>query len=246
MRNGKVLIGDEMGLGKTVQAISMAWYFKADWPLLIICPSSLKLNWSLELEKWLTPQIHPTDINIVINGKADVDSLVNIVSYDLAVRMKDKILARNFQSIIVDECHYLKNTGTQRSMLLTPVIRRAKRTILITGTPALSRPIELFNQLSILIGDKFFSRISFAYRYCNATETAYGLNDKGASNLNELNYWLTRTVMIRRLKDDVMNDLPDKIRQQIYLPVKTKDLNELKKGIKKMQEEAKHARDGNI
>jgi len=98
-REGKLLIGDEMGLGKTIQAIAVSFYFNKDWPLLIICPASLRVNWSIELEKWLSPWIKPQDINIIIHGKSNVNSKINIISYDLASSsMKDKIIEQKFKS----------------------------------------------------------------------------------------------------------------------------------------------------
>ena len=59
-----------MGLGKTLQAIAVAYYYKEDWPLLIIVPSSLRYPWVEELEKWL-PDIHPHHINLIHTG-ADI------------------------------------------------------------------------------------------------------------------------------------------------------------------------------
>ena len=59
-----------MGLGKTLQALSIAYYFKEEWPVIIIVPSSLKYTWVDEIEKWL-PEIPPEDINL-IKGSSDL------------------------------------------------------------------------------------------------------------------------------------------------------------------------------
>ena len=60
----------EMGLGKTLQALSVAYYYRADWPVLIVVPSSLRYTWIEEVEKWF-PEITPNEINLVETG-ADI------------------------------------------------------------------------------------------------------------------------------------------------------------------------------
>jgi SNF2 family DNA or RNA helicase len=63
-RHGCCMIADEMGLGKTIQAISLAWVFRNDWPLLVVVPSAVKYNWAEEIQRWL-PDLPPTDVHIV-------------------------------------------------------------------------------------------------------------------------------------------------------------------------------------
>ncbi|KAL9652440.1 hypothetical protein ABK040_000013 [Willaertia magna] len=245
-RNGTVLIGDEMGLGKTLQAMSIQYYFKQDWPLLIICPSSLKFNWGREFEEWFISSefghcgITSDKIKIITNGKQKPDNYINIMSYNLAANMltdnpqnldEDCAIINEckFNCVICDESHYLKSTGTKRSAALTPFLQKVKRLILITGTPALSRPVEIFPQLNLLLDPLYrFTYSSFIYRYCDAKETQYSIDQRGSSNTLELNYLLSRTVMIRRRKDAVLTELPSKIRQQVLLNVKPKDLKAIK------------------
>eukprot|EP01080_Neovahlkampfia_damariscottae_P000506 gene506-8020_t len=243
-REGKLLIGDEMGLGKTIQAIAISFYFHQDWPLLIICPASLRVNWSMELEKWLAPWIKPQDINIIIHGKSSVNSKINIISYELAVSMNEKIVAQKFKSILIDECHYLKNPTTARYRTISPFIKAAKRCVLITGTPALSRPNELFTQLDMMLSSKitWFDKYQFGTRYCNASNTLFGFDDKGASNLHELNFLLTRTVMLRRLKDEVLTDLPPKVREHVHITIEDKYRSELQKGLSKLKQNSSNLR----
>ncbi len=91
--------------------------------MLIICPSSLRYNWSNELERWLLPEIKSEDINIVLTSKYQLTGLVDILSYDLAVKMRDKIDAKNYKVVVADESHYLKNPKTQRTMNIVPVVQ---------------------------------------------------------------------------------------------------------------------------
>jgi SNF2 family DNA or RNA helicase len=120
-----------MGLGKTIQAIGISWYFRQDWHLLVICPTTLALNWSKEIENWLLNKEHLTQEEIEANPeflnsdpsefiqifmKSSQVSLaalksakVSIISYTLAVKNKDLIEKAGFQTIVADECHFLKN-----------------------------------------------------------------------------------------------------------------------------------------
>lgn len=85
-RNGRCLIGDEMGLGKTLQGLAIACAYRAEWPLLVVCPSSVRYVWAEEVLKWM-PDVPPHEINVVLNGKASVQSLVTVISYDLVIKL---------------------------------------------------------------------------------------------------------------------------------------------------------------
>lgn len=93
-----------------------------------------------------------------------------------------------------------------------PVLSRSKRLILLSGTPMLARPCELFNLLRMLRPDIFGNFFDFGNRYCNPKEGPYGMDYSGASNTRELHYLLDNKIMIRRLKKDVLKDLPPKMR----------------------------------
>lgn len=122
-----------------------------------------------------------------------------------------------FKVVIADESHMLKSVGAQRTKALVPILKRAHRTLLLSGTPALSRPSELFPQLRALDASIWPTLKGFGIRYCNAHDGPYGWDYTGNSNLIELNAVLTNTVMIRRLKDSVLTDMPEKIRKIIQI-----------------------------
>lgn len=150
------MLGDEMGVGKTIQAIGIMHLYKIDWPLLIICPSSLKYSWRDEILKW-APSIQKTDIQLFKTGKDSFndEAIIFIFSYDLAARRSQEIYGRKFSAAIADEAHYLKSRDAKRSKDLIPIFMEAKRVILISGTPMLSKPVEVFNLLNILRPDIF-------------------------------------------------------------------------------------------
>ena len=150
-----------------ILAIAVASYYRAEWPLLIVVPSSLRLTWAEAFQQWL-PSVSASQINVVLTGKDAVDKLVNIISYDLAVKLIDPIKKQKFHVVIVDESHYLKSRQSKRTKLLLPVLKAATRTLLLSGTPALSRPEELYPQLSALQLKLFSNFSDFALRYCSA------------------------------------------------------------------------------
>ncbi|XP_069377575.1 DNA annealing helicase and endonuclease ZRANB3 isoform X2 [Paralichthys olivaceus] len=223
-RNGRCMIADEMGLGKTVQAIAVACVFRQEWPLLVVVPSSLKYPWIEELEKWI-PELQPGDINLVEN-KSDTmgigNSKVTVLGYGLlttdARPLVEALTRQQFAVVVVDESHYLKSRNAVRTKILVPLIQRSKRAILLTGTPALGRPEELFMQVDALYPKRFGTWTDFAKKFCNAHYRYIGRHRqwdcRGASNLKELHQQLSQ-IMIRRLKAEVLSQLPTKIRQCI-------------------------------
>jgi len=230
LKNGRVFLCDEMGLGKTIQALAICSYYKSDWPCLIICPSSLRLTWASEIHKWLN--IDEEDIQIIFSTKDIIksSSKIVVVSYDLISRkgMGDQV-KNKFNVVVADESHYLKNKDAKRTKIICPIIKESKYALLLTGTPALSRPIELYTQLNSLIPGAISNPVKFGKRYCDAKETTFGWDFSGSSNLSELKLLLEKTVMIRRLKKDVLLELPPKVRQCIMIEVPKKSLKELDK-----------------
>lgn len=220
-RGGRCLIGDDMGLGKTIQAIAIARVYMEDWPLLIVCPSSLRLNWKEEILRWLETDLDEDDIRVVMTGK-DVDRTVrkvNIVSYDLIRKMPERFLKR-CQFLIADESHYLKSMSAQRTKAMTPLVKNARRALLLSGTPALSRPVELFAQINAICPILFPSYNEFVVRYCNARQTFWGFDVSGSSHLDELHTILRGTLLIRRKKEEVLTQLPEKVRQVMWVETK--------------------------
>ncbi|CAM9559258.1 unnamed protein product, partial [Phaeothamnion confervicola] len=239
-RGGRVLIGDEMGCGKTLQGAALAAAYRSEWPLLVICPGSLKKGWAAEMLKWL-PGLNPRDVNdLKDTGKAELSrGAVVIVSYDLVPRLVDNGLlhAGQFRVIIADESHKLKTQSAKRTKAILPLLWQATRTILLSGTPALSRPVELFTQLSALLPDVFKDLYPFAERYCNLRQTPFGPDMRGASNEKELKMILETTVMIRRLKEEVLaKELGGKKRDIIIVPVEAKYRSEIDAFLRQQNE----------
>ena len=153
-----------MGLGKTIQAIAIAARYREDWPILIICPSSVRMAWANEFMKWL--HVPEDEIRVVLTGKQPLDGQINIISYDLTPKVIQN--QNHFKTVIVDESHFIKNRTAKRTIAVGRITASARRVIMLSGTPALSRPEELYNQLNFLQPLLFPTFHSFAYRYCAA------------------------------------------------------------------------------
>jgi len=213
-----VLIGDEMGLGKTIQAIGI---MNADTPrrTLIICPASLKANWRRELTRWL---VDPLITIGIAAGNHLPHSRVTIINPDILAKHAKALGEQRWDLLIVDECHQFKNPKAQRSRALYggdnaeerktfPGIR-AVRKLFLTGTPIVNRPAELWPILHHLDPERWRRKGDFQWRY-----TVYGSPNAGR-NLEELQDILRSTIMVRRLKAEVLTELPPKRRQILELP----------------------------
>lgn len=225
-RDGRCIIADEMGLGKTIQALALAAWYKEDWPLLIVCPASVANAWKNAVVDWLT-FVDEKEIEVVSDSKTLANKLVMIMSYDRMVRSVDEILSRKMNFVIFDECHSIKNDIAKRTKAALKLANATKRLILLSGTPALSRPMELFTQIQAVNPKLFPTKHEFGVRYCDAKLGAgYGIGHKqiwdyrGSSNSDELRIILESTIMIRRMKVDVLKDLLPKRRTTVTLPLK--------------------------
>lgn len=215
---------DEPGLGKTLQSIATINLADA-FPCLVVCPSSLKINWQREWEKFtdkkamiLTDKVRDTWTFFFQTGMHQV-FIVNYESLKkyFVQRIKKAegwtlrdVEFRNsinlFKSVIIDESHRCKSESTQQAKFCKGICTGKEWVIELTGTPVVNRPKDLIPQLAILDRMNDFGGYKpFVDRYCSG--------QREASNLRELNFNLWKYCMFRREKSLVLTDLPDKIRQ---------------------------------
>lgn len=135
----------------------------------------------------------------------------------------------------------MKNNHAMRTKVLVPLIQRAKRAFLLSGTPALSRPLELYTQLHALQPGLWGDEKAFAKRYCKGKKGAYRSEYNGASNTAELQLMLLQSIMIRRLKKDILKHLPEKLRHVTRVSVidekLQEELRELVRTLREREEE---------
>jgi len=216
------LLADEQGLGKTIQAIG-GWNEVQPKHTLVICPASVKLNWAREFLEWgiREPQIH------IQQGKAGFPlnrAEVTIINYDVLNDLHEELTDKPWDLVIIDEGQFLKNTQAKRTQAALGyrkkqgIVKDAKHVWILTGTPAPNRPIEFWPSLARLapkVLAPYTSFFDFGRHFCNGYQGKFGWDMSGASNTEELNLRLRSSIMIRRLKADVLPDLPDKQYQVI-------------------------------
>ena len=206
-----------LGCGKTLQAISIMMHYRQHWPVLIVVPSSLMKQWPDEILNYAGDVVRPTDIRTIGQSSKMSTGLITIITYKVMDNLVgNKLLSpEQFGVVIADESHNLKNKDSQRSQAIIPFLQKATVAICMTGTPAVNRPVELYSQLNGILPDVFSEYKEFVYRYCDAKAKGNlpGLNVSGSSNEQELNLLLTSLVMVRRTKDQVLKELPEKRRE---------------------------------
>lgn len=226
---GKALLADDMGLGKTLQAL-MYGVIKEMFPIVIVCPSGLKLNWAKEFMYWSKTRAH------VIEGRTPYPlpkSQVYIINYDIIDAWKSKF--NRAELFVFDEAHYIKNPKAKRTKACYSMIKGNTPRIFLTGTPFENKPFEMYGVLHNLKPKLFNNQYRFGVRYCAGKRTAFGWEFKGASNTKELHGILEEHLMIRRLKKDVLKQLPPKQRSVLPFKLSPPDQREYNKARDEFQ-----------
>lgn len=230
LEHKRIIIGDEPGLGKTLQSIGIVDTANA-YPCLVICPSSLKINWQREFEKFTDKSALVLDNNVRTTwgyllsmgvhqvAIVNYESLRKFFVWDIRggkqFRLKDVVFnpqIQAFKSIIIDESHRVKDPSAQQTIFTKGLSVGKDWCILLSGTPVVNRPEDLIAQLSIMnrLGE-FGGRAKFIADYCTDPEPAVPLS--------ELSRQLYNTCMIRREKAKVLPQLPDKTRVDLYIEI---------------------------
>jgi len=211
------LLADLPGMGKTPTAIGYINALKAK-KVLIICNASIKTHWFRMLKKWLDDD----RIIQIVNGKQtfishELTDMV-IINYDIISHsyIFHQLQIGKWDLVIADECHKLKSMKAERTQAVLArngIIHTAKRSLMLTGTPVLNRPVELYPLLKVCAPQVIHPYIDyFAYgrRYCAGYQDGFSFNTNGASNIDELNKKLRAHYMIRRTYEEVSIQMPPK------------------------------------
>lgn len=235
LKNKRIIIGDEPGLGKTLQSIGIVDTANA-YPCLVICPSSLKINWQREFEKFTNKSALVLDNNVrttwsyLLNMGMHHVAIVNYESlrkyfvWDIRggkqFRLKDVVFCpqiKTFKSIIIDESHRVKDPAAQQTIFTKGLSVGKEWVILLSGTPVVNRPEDLVAQLSIMNRlNEFGGRGKFMSDYCTDPKSKEA---EPAVPLSVLSRQLYDTCMIRREKTKVLPQLPDKTRIDLYVDI---------------------------
>lgn len=234
----KAILADDMGLGKTIQAVVSTLATESK-KVLIICPSSTKINWEREINMF-----GEYDTSI-IQGRKWKPAKYTIINYDILknfhtvkkrgekpIEELTQILDEKFDTLIVDEAHYLKNHKSIRGSIVTDLVKKTdfENVWLLTGTPVANRPKDLYNLLKI-IGHPLADNWQFyVKRYCDAKNFKKRLKNgkikniwlvDGNSNLGELSIRIKNKVL-RRMKEEVL-DMPDKTIIPVFNQLSSKE-----------------------
>ena len=230
-KNGRCLIADEMGLGKTIQALAWLQMHPRKRPALITVPASLKLKWEYEIRRWMQPQ-KVQIISGINNNKTiiDVNGEIFIINYDILYHWLDELREINPKIIILDEIHYIKSNQARRTKSAKIMSKGIPHIIGLSGTPIINRPIEAYNFLKIIIPELFPNRWYYAERYCGAHHNRFGWRFNGATHTSELHEILKGTIMLRRLKKDVLKELPEKTWS--FIPIELDNYKEYREAEK--------------
>ncbi|HEX3511555.1 MAG TPA: DEAD/DEAH box helicase [Solirubrobacteraceae bacterium] len=197
----RAFLADEQGLGKTIQALAA---LEADdaYPAAVVCPASLKLNWLREIERWLPHRSTRalTGRSAGAGGTADI----TVLNYEIAGARGEELRRRGLRALVIDESHYCKNARAKRTQAVAELaggVADDGLVLALTGTPVVNRPAELIPQLRILgrLAD-FGSGAKFGERF------------RGADAHVRLHWHLRARCLVRRLKIDVLPQLPEKTR----------------------------------
>ena len=260
----RCIMGDEQGLGKTVEAIGVLTVTGA-LPALVICPASLKLNWQREMKKFGGLNAIVLDDNNQrtwqrffelkkSDGRPCAD--VAIVNYESLkkffvsrIRREGRFTLKSvdfdprkdlFRSVIIDESHKCKNVQTQQSKFVQGIAQGKEYILELTGTPVVNNNEDLIQQLRIMdrLND-FGGYGKFMQRYCS------GMNK--SSHVKELNYYLRKYCFFRRLKKDVLTQLPDKTRTYLVTDIDNrKEYHDAERDIIKYLREYQDADDEKV
>ena len=219
LSKGKALIGDDMGWGKTAQSLAWLALHKEKRPVIVICPASIKVNWSREINKW----IPNSSIQSIDSGKDVIEpgKEFYIVNYDLLRKHEQGLLDIGASVVILDEATYVKERKSQRTKATLKIAKSSPHVLALSGTPILNKPIEFFNILNLIAPKVFKSQWQFGHQFCGMEHNGYGFSYSGATNTELLNF-LLKSIMIRRDKREVLKDLPPKRREFKYIGIPNK------------------------
>lgn len=263
--NGKKYkyLADDMGLGKTAQLIIAADRIKAK-RIVVICPAGIKYHWARQFHQWSNTK---RSVFVVENTKSLIPHWAEIivVNYELLLNDKeDSIYAQlkrrasrnsKYDLVIADEAHYIKNKDAQRSRRIfgrNSFLVEARRIWLASGTPYLNYPVEIFYPASKLAKEliaPYNDYEAFCNQYCAGRMNFTG-QYVGASNIEELRERL-RPFILRRTKEEVLHQLPDKVHTvvdvdvEVYCSVEDTPMSTVRRevGLAKIPHAVKHISD---
>jgi SWI/SNF-related matrix-associated actin-dependent regulator of chromatin subfamily A-like protein 1 len=209
LKNGNALCCDDQGLGKTIETVAYLQLRKELRPVLLVVPAVAKINWQREAQKWMSPvpkvQILSGETPYKISGE------IIIINYDILTYWVKPLIKFGLKIMIADEAQNIKNSSTKRTKAFKQIKKTIPKLLGLTGTPIENHPSEIYNIVNLIDPTLFPTFWDFAWEFCDPKNNGFGWQFNGATNIPKLHKILTESIMIRRLKKDVLPELPDKI-----------------------------------
>ncbi|MBZ3878669.1 Helicase SRCAP [Sciurus carolinensis] len=213
------ILADEMGLGKTIQTISLLAHLaceKGNWgPHLIIVPTSVMLNWEMELKRWcpsfkiLTYYGAQKERKLKRQGWTKPNAFhVCITSYKLVLQDHQAFRRKNWRYLILDEAQNIKNFKSQRWQSLLNF--NSQRRLLLTGTPLQNSLMELWSLMHFLMPHVFQSHREFKEWFSNPLTGMIEGSQEYNEGLVKRLHKVLRPFLLRRVKVDVEKQMPKK------------------------------------
>ncbi len=207
--DAKALLADEQGLGKTVQVNALFKLHREKLlPAIIVCPSTVALQWHHELIRWCGVKGFLTQV--IPSGKvlAAPGFDIYVITYDLLKNEKCFELVRdNIKTIVIDECQRIKNHLSDRAKAVQKICRNVEHIIPMSGTPIKNNAGEYFTVLNLIQPRLFPQYVKFIENDCDSYNNGYGYKVGGLKN-PEYFHEKTKDFILRRTKAEVLPDLP--------------------------------------
>jgi hypothetical protein len=211
-----VCLADDMGLGKTVQTIAFMLHTASQGPALVATPASVVLNWQRELQRF-APSLHVEVFNTTTDRKALVEQAaagdVILTTYGLFVTEDEVLCGKQWNTVCLDEAHVIKNRQTKTSAVVMKL--QATHRIILTGTPVQNHLGELWNLFQFANPGLLGSHEQFRQKYIVPIEQQD--NKERSRQLKRI----VSPFMLRRTKQEVIEELPDKT--EINIPIELSD-----------------------
>ena len=211
-----VCLADDMGLGKTVQTIAFMLHTADQGPTLVAAPASVVLNWQRELLRF-APSLRVQVLNTATDRKGRIEQAVAgdviLTTYGLFVTEDEALCAKEWNTVCLDEAHVIKNRQTKTSAVVMKL--KAAHRIILTGTPVQNHLGELWNLFQFANPGLLGSHEQFRQKYIVPIEQQD--NKERSRQLKRI----VSPFMLRRTKQEVIEELPDKT--EINIPVELSD-----------------------
>ena len=209
-------LADDMGLGKTLQSIALMQHRAEQGPSLVVAPKSLVLNWDKEIRKF-APSLHPVNLNSEKNKRGSIEAAkagdIVITTYGVLVTQKDALASKQWNVICIDEAHYIKNKMTRASRSAMSLKGDAR--VILTGTPLQNHLGEMWNLFQFINPGMLGPWQQFVDKYIKSP-----WDDLIHKELKDR----TLPFILRRTKEEVLDDLPEKISYEQMVELSTEEM----------------------